>query len=205
MSTCHLYLGTKQFSSWSLRPWLLMAYYNVPFTETVFAFDDRFKDLIAPIAPNGKVPALVDKGLTICDSLAICEYINEAYLHGAAWPKDLKARALARSVVAEMHSGFASLRQQMPMDVLRSPAPVARVSEATELDIARIRAIWTDLLRQSGGPFLFGEFSIADCFYAPVATRFHHYAVALSAIERAYVDGLYQLPSMQRWLREAQS
>jgi glutathione S-transferase len=180
-----------------------MAHFEVPFAETVFDFDADFKARIGPIAANGKVPALVDGDITICDSLAICEYINEAYLDHRAWPKDLKTRALARSVVAEMHAGFASLRQQMPMDVLRAPQALESVSEQTLQDIHRIRAIWSGALSASKGEFLFGDFSIADCFYAPVATRLHHYAVALSKQERAYVDCLYALPAMQRWMREA--
>ena len=209
-----LIIGTKAFSSWSLRPWLLLAHYQVPFNETLLQFDDayatpvsRFKEQVAPLSPTGKVPALHDHsvqggGQIIWDSLAICEYVNERFLDGAAWPKDLAMRGLARSVVAEMHSGFASLRQQMPMNVLREPQ-VIDANAATQADIRRICALWRELLGRFGGPFLFGEFSIADCFYAPVATRFRSYAVAVGPVERGYIECIYQLQAMQDWIVQA--
>lgn len=209
-----LVIGTKALSSWSLRPWLLLAHYQVPFKETLLQFDDAystpthtFKDQVAPLSPTGKVPALHDHTLQdgsqiIWDSLAICEYVNERFLDGAAWPADIAVRGLARSVVAEMHSGFASLRQQMPMNVLREPLAID-ASEATQADIRRICALWRELLGRFGGPFLFGEFSIADCFYAPVATRFRSYAVAVGPVERGYIDSIYQLPTMQDWIAQA--
>ena len=210
-----LVIGTKALSSWSLRPWLLLAHYQVPFNETLLQFDDAyatppthgFKDQIAALSPTGKVPALHDHtlqdgGQIIWDSLAICEYVNERFLDGAAWPKDIAKRGLARAVVAEMHSGFASLRQQMPMNVLRAPQAV-EASEATQADIRRICALWRELLGRFGGPFLFGEFSIADCFYAPVATRFRSYAVAVGALERGYIESIYQLPAMHNWIAQA--
>jgi glutathione S-transferase len=199
----HLILGNKAQSSWSLRPWLLMAHFELDFSETVLNFDQGFKSQIAPLSPSGKVPALRHGAQVIWDSLAICEYVSERFLDGRGWPADMTKRALARCVVAEMHAGFASLRAQMPMDVLREPAPLSEVSEATAADIRRICTLWRELLGRFNGPFLFGEFSIADCFYAPVATRLHHYAVAVGSAERAYIDTLYKLPAMQRWLVEA--
>ncbi len=206
-----LVIGTKALSSWSLRPWLLLAHYQVPFNETLLQFDDAysrptsgFKDQVAPLSPTGKVPALHDEGQIIWDSLAICEYVNERFLDGAAWPADIAVRGLARAVVAEMHSGFASLRQQMPMNVLREPLTID-TSEATQADIRRICALWRELLGRFGGPFLFGDFSIADCFYAPVATRFRSYAVAVGPIERGYIESIYQLPAMHDWIAQARS
>ena len=206
-----LVIGTKALSSWSLRPWLLLAHYQVPFNETLLQFDDAystpvsaFKEQIAPLSPSGKVPALHDHGQIIWDSLAICEYVNERFLGGRAWPADVAMRALARSVVAEMHSGFSSLRQQMPMNVLREPQAI-EASEATQADIRRICALWRELLGRFGGPFLFGEFSIADCFFAPVATRFRSYAVAVGPVERGYIDCIYQLPAMQDWIAQARA
>ena len=204
-----LVIGTKALSSWSLRPWLLLTHFKVPFQETLLQFDDAystpssgFKDQVAPLSPTGKVPALHDQGQVIWDSLAICEYVNERFLDGNAWPADIAKRGVARAVVAEMHSGFASLRQQMPMDVLREPQAV-EPSEATHADIRRICALWRELLGRFGGPFLFGDFSIADCFYAPVATRFRSYAVAVGPAERDYIDSIYQLPAMQDWIAQA--
>jgi glutathione S-transferase len=210
-----LIIGTMAFSSWSLRPWLLLKAFNVPFQETLLQFDDAygahhtfapgadFKSQLAALSPSGKVPALLNGALVIWDSLAICEYVNERYLDGRGWPKDLATRALARAVVAEMHSGFAALRQQMPMNVLREPAALAAVSEATQADIGRITTLWRELLGRFQGPFLFGEFSIADCFFAPVATRLHHYGVSVGPAERGYIQALYQLPALIQWIARA--
>jgi glutathione S-transferase len=193
-----------------LRPWLLLQHFQLPFAQTLLHFDDGFETEVATLSPSGKVPALHDTHLAegtqvIWDSLAICEYVNERYLEARAWPKEIATRALARAVVAEMHSGFASLRQQMSMDVLREPAPLAEVSEATQADIRRISLLWRELLGRFGGPFLFGEFSIADCFYAPVAARFHHYAVTLGSAERGFIQTIYQLPAMQLWIEQARA
>ncbi len=204
-----LVIGTKALSSWSLRPWLLLMHYQVPFNETLLQFDDAystptsaFKDQVATLSPTGKVPALHDRGQIIWDSLAICEYVNERFLDGVAWPADIATRGLARAVVAEMHSGFASLRQQMPMNVLREPQAID-ASEATLADIHRICALWRELLGRFGGPFLFGEFSIADCFYAPVATRFRSYAVAIGPLERRYIENIYLMPALHDWIAQA--
>ncbi len=206
-----LVIGTKALSSWSLRPWLLLSHYQVPFKETLLQFDDAystptsgFKEQIAPLSPTGKVPALHDQDQVIWDSLAICEYVNERFLNGAAWPAELATRGVARAVVAEMHSGFASLRQQMPMNVLREPLAI-ETSEATQADIRRVCMLWRELLGRFSGPFLFGEFSIADCFFAPVATRFRAYAVTVGPLERGYIESIYQLPAMQDWIAQARA
>lgn len=206
MSTAkpHLIIGTKNLSSWSLRPWLLLSHFGVDFQETELALDTpEFYARIGQLSPNRRVPALHDHDFVLWDSLALCEYINERYLNGAGWPSDLSKRALARTVVAEMHSGFAALRREMPMNILRQPVALADVSAEAQADIARVCALWRELLGRFEGPFLFGEFSIADCFYAPVATRFQSYAVAVGSVERAYIDTLYRLPAMQRWISEA--
>lgn len=200
----NLIIGTKNLSSWSLRPWLLLRHFGVDFQETLLALDTpEFYERIETLSPNRRVPALHDNDLVLWDSLALCEYINERYLDGAAWPKDMQRRALARAVVAEMHSGFAALRREMPMNVLREPAPLAQISAEAQADIHRICTLWRELIGRFDGPFLFGEFSIADCFYAPVATRFQSYAVSVSSVERGYIDTLYRTPAMQRWLSEA--
>ena len=200
----NLIIGTKNLSSWSLRPWLLLKHFGVDFQETVLTLDTpEFYERIEKLSPNRRVPALHDGDLVLWDSLALCEYINERFLDGAGWPKDLQRRALARTVVAEMHSGFAALRREMPMNIQREPVALAQISPEAQADIHRVGALWRELIGRFDGPFLFGEFSIADCFYAPVATRFQSYAVSVSAVERAYIDALYRTPAMQRWISDA--
>lgn len=202
----NLIIGTKNLSSWSLRPWLLLSHFGVDFQETVLTLDTpEFYERIGQLSPNRRVPALHDQEVVLWDSLALCEYINERYLNGAGWPNDLHKRALARAVVAEMHSGFAALRREMPMNIGREPIALAQVSAEAGADIQRVCALWRELLGRFDGPFLFGDFSIADCFYAPVATRFQSYAVAVGSVERSYIDTLYRLPAMQRWISDAAS
>jgi glutathione S-transferase len=157
-------------------------------------------------SPSGRVPCLVDGPLAVWDSMAICEYVNEQYAGGALWPRAVAQRARARSIAAEMHSGFAALRTHMPMDIRgryadRGAAAAARPDVAA--DIARILSIWTDCLSAGGGPFLLGAFSVADAFYAPVVTRFRTYAVALPARLAAYSDAVFALPAMQEWVGTA--
>lgn len=202
----NLIIGTKNLSSWSLRPWLLLSHFGVDFQETVLTLDTpEFYERIGQLSPNRRVPALHDQDVVLWDSLALCEYINERYLNGAGWPNDLHKRALARAVVAEMHSGFAALRREMPMNIGREPIALPQVSAEAGADIQRVCALWRELLGRFDGPFLFGDFSIADCFYAPVATRFQSYAVAVGTVERSYIDTLYRLPAMQRWISDAAS
>lgn len=202
-SHLRLIIANKTYSSWSLRPWLLLRHFGIPFEEVRLALDtDEFRQRIGALSPSGRVPVLHDGRLVVWDSLAIVEYVNECYLHGRGWPSDPATRARARSVVAEMHSGFSALRAELPMNLKRSPAPVA-TSPAAAADIARVQALWSAALAHSAGPFLFGDFGIADAFYAPVATRFRSYAVPLSADCAAYCDALYALPAMQQWCAEA--
>jgi glutathione S-transferase len=206
-----LVIGNKNYSSWSLRPWLAMKMAAVAFDEIRIPLDQPdTKAGILRHSPTGKVPCLIDAGaggrLTVWDSLAICEYVNEAYAGGRLWPADLATRARARSVVAEMHSGFAPLRLHMSMDIRarkaeRGAAALAREDVAG--DVARIRALWFEALMQSSGPFLFGEFSIADAFYAPVAMRFVTYGVELAPALAAYRDRIVALPPMQQWIAQA--
>jgi glutathione S-transferase len=200
-----LVIGNKNYSSWSLRPWLLLRQFDVAFDEVKLPLDTpEFYARIGDYSPAGRVPVLIDGDVHVWDSLAICEYANEYFLDGRAWPADRAARGNARAISAEMHSGFSALRTQMPMDTGRhEPAPA--ISADTAADIARIRAIWSAVrARHAGqGPFLFGGFSIADAMYAPVALRFVSYAVELDAPERGYVDTLLALPTMREWLAEA--
>jgi len=204
-----LVIGNKNYSSWSLRPWLAMKMAGIAFDEIRIALDQAdTKANILRHSPTGKVPCLTDSGsaVTVWDSLAICEYVNEAYAAGRMWPAELAARAQARSTAAEMHSGFAALRTHMSMDIRarkyeRGAAAMAR--EDVAADITRIRALWFDALVQSSGPFLFGDFSIADAFFAPVVMRFVTYGVDLPPALAAYRDRVVGLAPMQQWIGEA--
>jgi len=198
-----LLIGNRNYSSWSLRPWLGLKQAGIAFDEErVALFEPGYKERILRHSPAGKVPVLVDGDLVVWDSLAIGEYAAERFPAAGIWPADIRARALARAVSAEMHSGFSALRTAMPMNV-RGRYPGCGRSPEVDADIARVCAIWADCLRASGGPFLFGTFSYADAMYAPVATRFVTYGVELGATERAYVEALHALPAMQAWCRAA--
>ena len=204
-----LVIGNKNFSSWSLRPWLLLKQAGLPFREIPVRL--RQADTKAQIlahSPSGKVPTLIDGDLTVWDSLAICEYLAEkaSLNHVDLWPADPKARAEARSVSAEMHSGFAALRQHMSMEVAASRPGEGQTPEVLA-DIARIAALWTSCRERfaAAGPFLFGDFSVADAMYAPVAFRFHTYGVELPPLAAAYRDTLLALPAMQEWAAGARA
>ncbi|HNV84031.1 MAG TPA: glutathione S-transferase family protein [Arenimonas sp.] len=200
-----LVIGNKNYSSWSLRPWLLMSYFDLPFNEVKLPLDTpEFYQRIGQYSPTARVPVLRDGDETIWDSLAICEVVNERYLDGKAWPQDLKTRAAARCAVAEMHSGFSALRTQLPMNCHRNP-DAYRWKEDADRDIARIQSLWNDLRHRFGndGQFLCGEFGIVDAMFAPVCVRFKAYGVAMDDNAARYVDSIYQLPAMQAWLTEA--
>lgn len=199
-----LVIGNKAYSSWSLRPWLLMTHAQIPFQEQKLSlYQDGAREALLSHSGAGKVPVLHDGALTIWDSLAIAEYLAEKHPERRLWPAEAAARSQARSASAEMHSSFSNLRSQMPMNVRRripkSPTP------EVVADIARIQAIWTDcrLRFGAGGPFLFGEFSIADAMYAPVASRFHTYGVDLAQAPREYARTLLGLPAFQAWVAGA--
>ncbi|QDF02463.1 glutathione S-transferase family protein [Myxococcus xanthus] len=202
-----LVVGSKNYSSWSLRPYLALAHTGQPFQEVVIPLavpdtDDR----IARYSPSKRVPVLQHGDLTIWDSLAICEYLAEAFPQAQLWPQDTAARAVARAVTAEMHSGFSALRQHMNMN-LRARSPGKGRAPGVAEDIARIQVLWNDCRGRfgQGGPFLFGRFSIADAFYAPVVTRFVTYDVALDAVSAAYRDAVLSLPALQKWTEEGRS
>jgi len=202
-----LVIGNRNYSSWSLRPWLAMKEAGVEFEERRIVLDQPdSKSEILRYSPSGKVPCLVDGALVVWDSLAICETASERYADGTLWPADPGARARARAVSAEMHSGFVALRTHLPMDIRsRHPDRGAAAQQRADVaaDIARIRSIWTDCLARSGGPLLFGAFSIADAFFAPVVTRFRTYGVELPAPLARYADTVLALPAMQRWIEAA--
>ena len=201
-----LVVGSKRWSSWSLRAWLALKAAGVTFDEVVIQL--RRPDTQARIAeysPSGRVPFLRDGEVSVWDSLAICEYVAEMLPGAYLWPQDREARAVARSVSAEMHSGFPAMREHLSMDVTRTIA-LAAIPEAARADIARVQRIWTDCRSRFAqeGPFLFGPFTIADAMYAPVATRFRTYGVALEPACRDYVEAIFALAAMQEWIAAAQ-
>ena len=203
MSELTLVIGNKNYSSWSLRPWLAMRVAGIPFAEhRIPLYGPGSKDQILVYSPAGKVPCLADGDLRVWDSLSICEYLAEK--HPGLWPQDPAARALARSVSAEMHSGFANLRAKMSMNIRKRYPGLGRTPESLA-DVARIVSLWSDCRARygKGGPFLFGAFSIADAMYAPVVLRFRTYEVELPADCRAYSDAVLALPAMQDWIAAA--
>ena len=200
-----LIIGNKNYSSWSLRAWLLLRVCGVPFDELRLPLDTpEFAARIAQLSPNRRVPALHDGAVRIWDSLAIAEYANERWLAGRGWPADAHARAVARAVSAEMHSGFIALRRELPFNCARRASGV-RLGDDAAADVARVLAIWEEARRRfgAGGGFLFGDFCIADAMYAPVALRFVSHGVALDGVARAYVDALLALEAMSEWLAAA--
>jgi glutathione S-transferase len=196
-----LVIGTKAWSTWSMRPWLALKKTGAEFVETLIPLrqaDGMTEAAILPHSPSGLVPALKDGSVTISDSLAICEYLAEKFPKAGLWPSDREARAYARSAAAEMHSGFASLRGECPMDLAREPH-VTTLSEATHKDIRRIVALWNAMLSRSGGPWLGGaEWGIADAFFTPVATRFRTYGVKLSDFGDTGPAGVYSERLLER-------
>ncbi|MDR5835143.1 glutathione S-transferase family protein [Caballeronia sp. LZ034LL] len=196
-----LVIGDKLNSSWSMRPWVLLTHFGIPFEETLIRLSQPdTKARILALSPNGQVPCLItDTGVAVCESLAIAETIAELHPQHAMWPRDGAARARARSISAEMHAGFADLRQNMPMD-LSVHAPGTGATPGALANIARIEAIWAECLAASGGPFLFGEFGIADAMYAPVVMRFNSYAPKLSPTSLDYARRVTALPAVAAWI-----
>lgn len=203
MAAYTLVIGNKAYSSWSMRPWLLMRQAGLDFSEIRIPLYQEGHDIaIRRHAPSGRVPVLHDGALKVWDSLAICEYLAERHPEKGLWPAGTAARAHARAISAEMHAGFAALRSGMPMNV-RRVFPGAGLNDAVAVDIARVVAMWENCLEKSGGPFLFGTFGIADAMYAPVATRFRTYAVTLPPRAQGYADRLLDLPAMRAWYADA--
>ena len=205
MAKLQLVIGNKAYSSWSLRPWLLLRESGIAFDEIMIPlYQPDSPGKIRERSPSGRVPALIDGDTTIWDSLAICEYLAEKFPKAKGWPEDARARAIARSVCAEMHSGFAAVRTELPMN-LRGRRAGVTPSETARAEIDRIFEIWSDCRRQfgAGGGFLFGRFGIADAMYAPVVTRFATYGVALSGAVRDYSEAIQALPSLKEWTQAA--
>ena len=205
-----LYIANKNYSSWSMRPWLVLKAFDLPFEEIQLNFpcergEGDFKQRVLGINPNGKVPTLLDRGRLVWDSLAICEYLAEQYPEQALLPRDAQQRAWARSISAEMHSGFTDLRSLCGMNVRANLAEVGaklwQEHSGLRQDVARIEHIWAE--RPAADSFLCGEFSIADAFYAPVVTRFMSYALPVSVESRHYMQRVMQHPAMQAWVQAA--
>jgi glutathione S-transferase len=198
-----LVIGNKNYSSWSMRPWVLLRQAGIAFEEVQLKFDQADGTRVAgiePYSPTRKVPVLIVDGEPVWDSLAICETLAELHPEKQLWPEAPQARRLARSICAEMHSGFQGVRGAMPMNIRGSYPGKGRTPQA-EKDIARIVAIWTSCRSRfgGGGELLFGRFGIADAYYAPVATRFRTYGVALPVAAQAYADAVLALPAVREW------
>lgn len=204
MTDLTLIIGNKNYSSWSLRPWLAMKQAGVDFAEIRIALDmpTTYQE-IRRYSPTGKVPVLQHNQLTVWESLAICEYVAECFAP-SLWPKDRVAKAVARSISAEMHSGFINLRQNMPMDC-RARQCVIGINPALQADIDRITSIWRECRQKfgAGGEFLFGQFSIADAMFAPAVSRFITYGVELDLVAQTYAAAILELPAMQAWVAAA--
>jgi glutathione S-transferase len=198
-----LVIGDKNLSSWSLRPWLVAKQFEIPFEEKLIRLDrPETRASIQRLSPSGKVPALIDGDLTVSESLAICEYLADKYPEKKMWPTDLKTRAIARSISHEMHAGFSMMRSLMSHNIQKR-IPRFDWSQA-QADVERVLKIWDEALKKSGGPFLFGDFTIADAMYAPVCNRFITYDVPLTGgAAKDYVTRVRELPAHQEWIQAA--
>ncbi len=209
-----LHIGNKNYSSWSMRPWVLMRQSGIEFEEVMVRFDSfdptsNFKTTIRALQVAGKVPVLVDNALAIWDTLAIAEYLAEKFPDQALWPVPASARALARSACAEMHAGFGALRTHCPMNIeatlAEQGALIWRDQAGVRADLERLVALWGNLLQRFGGPLLFGTFSIADAYFAPVCMRLKTYALPLPSTIATWVDNVVALPAVQAWMRDART
>ncbi|MCC5655204.1 glutathione S-transferase family protein [Nostoc sp. XA013] len=208
MTQLTLVIGNKNYSSWSLRPWLLMKQLGLEFNEIRISLYNNldYASKIRQYSPSGKVPVLLHDTQIVWDSLAICEYLAETFPTLQCWPEDKAARAFARSISAEMHSGFQNLRQNMPMSC-HTKYPGKGLAPGVQQDIDRITSIWQESRQKfgNGGNFLFGNFAIADAFFAPVVLRFVTYEVQLDPVSRNYVEAVLALPAMQEWIKAAKN
>jgi glutathione S-transferase len=207
-----LYIGNKNYSSWSMRPWVLLKAFGIPFEEIKLRFDftpgSDFYQALKPLTPTGKVPVLVeDDGFAVWDTLAITEAIADLHPAHAIWPLERQARARARSLCAEMHAGFGKLRGLCPMnidaDLREVGAKLLSTEPGLQSDLARMDALWCEALAASGGPFLFGAFGAADAYFAPVVMRVTRYGLPLSATGAAYAQAVEQHPAVAAWIKDA--
>jgi glutathione S-transferase len=200
-----LILANKAYSSWSLRPWILLAQLKIPFEEVIIPMDQpETRASMLKYAPTGKCPSLQDGKIAVWESLAIIEYLAEAYPEKTVWPKGKAARAHARSLASEMHAGFVALRQACPTN-FRRPVKAIALSDEVRGDVARVEAAWAHARATfgRGGPFLFGRFSAADAMFAPVVNRLHVYDVSVSTQTRAYMEAVMALPAWKAWIADA--
>jgi glutathione S-transferase len=204
-----LYIGNKNYSSWSMRPWVLLKQAGIDFEEVKVLFDSfdpgsNFKVALDGVTPAGKVPVLLDDGFAVWDTLAIAEYAAEKFPGKHLWPRDAQARARARSICAEMHSGFAALRSNCGMNIEASLPQIGQLAwrdkPAVRADVQRLVRMWSELLAQHGGPLLFGDFSIADAYFAPVCMRIKTYALPVPTEIAAYVERVRALPGVKAWI-----
>ena len=203
-----LLIGNKNYSSWSLRPWIAMKVAGIDFDEQIVPlYEPGSRETVLKYSPTGKVPCLVDDDVTVWESLAILDYLAARYPEKKLWPADLKARALARAIAAEMHAGFAALRKHCPMNMRRDPRKIRELAPEVQADVARIDAIWTDCRGRfgQGGPFLFGAFGNADAMYAPVVSRFASYAIPVGKAARAYMEAVMALPAWKDWEKDGRA
>jgi glutathione S-transferase len=203
--TLKLIIGNKNYSSWSLRPWIAMKVAGIAFEEQVIPlYEPGSREQVLKYSPAGKVPVLIDGGQPIWESLAILEYLAEKFLEAGLWPADARARGHARVVANEMHGGFQALRRNCPMNMWLPPKPRPQPDDAMA-DVRRIDALWSDCRARFGqqGAFLFGAFGAADAMYAPVVSRLHSYGLAVSPIARAYMDAVMALPAWREWYEAA--
>ena len=203
--TLTLVIGNKNYSSWSLRPWIAMKVAGIPFEEVVIPlYLEGSRERILQYSPAGKVPILIDDGEPVWETLAILEHLAERFPQAGLWPADTKARSLARSIAAEMHAGFQPLRQHCTMNLWLPPKPRPQPDEVLD-NMRRIETIWRDCRTRfgRGGPFLFGRFGAADAMYAPVVARFHNYGLPVQADTRGYMDNVMALPAWREWVDAA--
>ena len=196
-----LVIANKLYSSWSLRPWLVLSAFDIPFEEIVVPLrTPESRGKILEHSPSGKVPVLIDGEIRVWESLAILEYLAETHPAAGLWPRNAGARAHARAIASEMHAGFLPLRRHLPMNIWR-PVKARALDDGAAADAQRIDAIWSECRARfgAGGPFLYGAFCAADAMYAPVVSRFHTYDVAVSAAARAYMDAVMALPAWSEW------
>jgi glutathione S-transferase len=209
-----LFIGNKNYSSWSMRPWVLLKQAGIPFEEVKVRFDSfdassTFKKTLAGVTPTAKVPVLQDGDLAIWDTLAIAEYVAEQFPDKQLWPAERTARARARSICAEMHSGFTGLRGNCPMNIEAhlpdTGALIWRDKPAVRSDLERIISMWSALLQEHGGPMLFGAFTVADAYFAPVCMRIQTYALPVPPMVQAYIDRVFALPGVKAWIDDARA
>ena len=202
-----LIIGNKNYSSWSMRPWMAMKVANIPFEETVISLDaSNFKHVVGAVSGTGKVPVLIDGDVSVWESLAILEYLAEKFPDAALWPADSAARAVARAISNEMHAGFLPLRRHMPMNMWR-PVKERELTPEAEANVKRVETIWTDCRARFGAkvqsPFVFGRYGAADAMYAPVVARFHTYGVGVGKVSRGYMEAVMALPAWREWYAAA--